>query len=216
MRIHCRGCDRRFDSIRTLVEDGPFRGQWGFEAIETPPSPQRAMTDLSGHPWLRRVVIRQPSSRIRRISSMIVVVVVVACCALAAIVSGDFVSFAIVTPLLLGVLALGAMITYMRVDELAICRRELVWSSGFGRLRSKRTIVARYVQEMAVESDPSLGAQGRYQTGSLAARTSLGDHWTRVAVSRYWSPDELEWLAAHITRGIELDKLMDEEREPGR
>jgi hypothetical protein len=162
MRIHCRGCDRRFDAVRAALDEGPFRGQWGFTARETRPSPSRKLIDISGHPWLRRI-------RIVR--------------------------------------------TWRFDQELGLLGRDLVWSIGVGRLRWRRTFTARYVQEMRVDYfDGGFEFPSHW---SLSAVTSLGEHWRDIGKTRADDQAELGWLAEHIMSGIELDKLMDEELEPG-
>lgn len=162
MRIHCTSCDRRFDVVRGALEDGPFRGQWGFTARESRTSPSRKLIDISGYPWLRRIRI------VRRL---------------------------------------------WFDQEIGIHGRDLVWTIGVGRLRWRRSITARYVQEMTVV-DHSTGES--LAGWSVSAVTSLGDHWRGIGRTPANDPAQLAWLAEHIMSGVELDKLKDEELEPGR
>lgn len=216
MRIHCAGCDRRFDAIRTSGGDAPFRGDWSFEAVETTPAPER-MRDISCHPWLRRVRIEiNPTPRwMELIAAFIGAVVAVGMVVMwiLSIVPGVV---AVVAGLSGAALFVGGTFSRSYYEEIGIRGRDLVWTIGVGRLRWRRTFTARYVQEMA-PYEYSVPNQGVASSAwAIAANTSLGTHWGGIARTGNRADAELDWLANHMNRGIELDKLMDEEREPGR
>lgn len=216
MRIHCLGCHRRFDALRWQVDDGPFRGGSGFEVVETPPPPSPVLRDISGHPWLRRISMKRPTSAVTRLAVFMMAAILIGCSIAGAIASSAVLEYSLFGAVGLGLLALGVFVSRLWVEELGVHERDLIWSYGVGRFQIRRRIAARYVQEMIVPVPDNVD-RTRYVSVSsfLAAHTSLGDHWPRVAANTSFSRTELEWLAAHITRGIELDKLKDEELAPG-
>jgi hypothetical protein len=172
------------------------------------------MTDLSGHPWLRRIAISNRPERAVTIVLLICVVIGVVITTLAFVASG--LPLASAWPLaLLGTIAVTVVVavSFLAVEEIGIRDRDLVWTRRLGPLRTRnKSVRASYIQEMPVVTYFGEGSG----VGGLAAYTSLGPHWNGMVQRAEQSPGEMTWLSEHIMSGIELDKLRDEELEPGR